>query len=105
MMSLMERNRFEFVGNKFECWECHNKDDVVKCTCWFADEGNREFVWYECGDCLRKWQMSAVLAWLEGDKSKPLFVLNDIDKKQPPLWWGWYALLNRDGADSECWPI
>jgi hypothetical protein len=53
MMSLMERNRHEFVGNKFECWDCKSKDDIVKCTCWFVDEGNREVVRYECSDCLR----------------------------------------------------
>jgi hypothetical protein len=79
MMSPMEFNRYEFVGNEFECWDCKGKNDVVKCTCRFADEGNREVVRYECSECLRDCfaseQGSPILAWLESDKSKPLIAL------------------------------
>jgi hypothetical protein len=44
MMPLKEFYRYELVGNKFECWDCKGKNDMVRCTCWFADEGDREVI-------------------------------------------------------------
>ena len=82
MMPLKEFYRYEFVGNNFECWDCKGKNDMVRCTCWFADEGDREVIRYECSDCLRdscmsdsnrtSGQGSDILAWLKSDKSEPL---------------------------------
>jgi hypothetical protein len=89
-MILKEFFRYEFVGNRFACEDCNGKHDVVRCTCWFADEGDREGIWYQCCACLRdEFQLDTrddlddmlrtLAVWLKTDKCDPLITSCDLD--------------------------
>jgi hypothetical protein len=81
--------RYEFVGNRFACEDCHGKHDVVRCTCWLADEGDREVIWYQCARCLRgefrfdtsndlTSNLRKLARWLKTDKREPLNFADDF---------------------------
>jgi hypothetical protein len=91
MMTLREFFRYEFVANRFACEDCSGKHDVVRCICWFADEGDREVTWYQCCQCLRdefrldtsdEFKRDPVLldlaVWLKTDKRDPLITSCDL---------------------------
>jgi hypothetical protein len=91
--------RYEFVGNQFACEDCAEMgppknggdavNDVIRCTCWFADEGDREVIWYQCCACIRDQfkldtrddldsHLRELAAWLKGDKREPLIAADDF---------------------------
>jgi hypothetical protein len=90
MVILKEFFRYEFVGNRFACEDCDDKRDVVRCTCWLCDEGDREVIWYQCCACLRgEFQLDTrddfngepglrdLSAWLKTDRRDPLITSCD----------------------------
>lgn len=98
-MILKEFFRYEFVGNQHACADCVGTHDVVRCTCWFADEGDREVIWYQCCQCLRdEFQLDSrrddfndepglrdLSAWLKADKREPLITSCDLDMPMTAL--------------------
>jgi hypothetical protein len=98
-MITKEFSRYEFVGNRFACEDCAEfgplenggdaVNDVIRCTRWFADEGDREVIWYQCACCLQgEFQLDTrddlhshsreLAAWLKTDKREPLNLADDF---------------------------
>lgn len=89
MQTTKEFFRYESVADRFPCEDCGSTHDVVRCTCWLADENDRAVIWHECSQCLRdEFQLDTrddlsshlreLLAWLRTEMRQPLVTADDF---------------------------